>query len=127
MEKAVIEGNIDGLAASSNIKEPKITVVGYYNTIRYGWIPKFKLVVPKGARVIKTVREWCDMGRVHTHIEFEVYTNEKVWYFTLVMADDPADLDFMYMDRDKPCYDRRPIQWTEEVTDITFIEAEEDG
>ena len=122
-----VEGNFDGLACS-DVKEPVITVVGYYNTIRYGWIPKFKLVVPKGARVVKTVREWCNRGQIHTHIEFEVITADgKVWYFTLVMTDDPADLDFIYRGRDKPCYDRRPIQWIEEVTYIPLYGGEENG
>jgi hypothetical protein len=104
-----VEGSFDGIAYD-NVEEPVIAVVSYYPTVRYGCLPKFKLLIPKGAKATKTVREWYSErfpGEPHVHVEYTVAYHDKVWHFTLCRGD-AAEPDTMYQGEDEYAKENPP-------------------
>jgi hypothetical protein len=128
VEKIVkrVEGAFDGIACA-DIEEPSITVVSYYPTVRYGYLPKFKLLVPRGARVTKVTREWYSErfpGQPYIRIEYIVEHQGQVWYFTLCRGD-AMEPDYMYQGMDKFRSDKMYlIQQVWQVDDIEPFEAD---
>jgi hypothetical protein len=97
-----VEGAFDGIAYD-NVEEPRIVVVDYYPTVRYGYLPKFKLVVPKNSKVTRVTREWYSPnfpGQPYVHIEYIVEHQGQVWYFTLCRGD-AMEPDTMYQGEDE--------------------------
>lgn len=97
-----VEGWFQGVEWSE-VEEPRIVIVDYYPTVRYGYLPKFKLVVPKNSKVTRVTREWYSPrfpGQPYIHKEFRVEHQGRVWYFTLCEGD-AAEPDYMYQGEDE--------------------------
>lgn len=121
-----VEGNFDGIACA-DIEEPAIAVVSYYPTVRYGHLPKFKLLVPKGSKVTKVTREWYSErfpGQPYVRIEYIVEHRGRVWYFTYRRGD-AMEPDYMYQGEDKFRSDKLYlIQQVWQVDDIKPFEPD---
>jgi hypothetical protein len=97
-----VEGWFQGVKRD-DVEEPRIVVVDYYPTMRYGYLPKFGLVVPKNSKVTRVTREWYSPnfpGQPYVHIEYIVECRGRVWYFTLSRGD-AMEPDYMYQGEDE--------------------------
>jgi hypothetical protein len=83
-----VEGTFEGVEFS-DVEEPMIVVTSRYPTVRYGSLPKFKLLLPlpgEGTKAIRIEKEWYSdrfPGQPHSHAEFLITRGGQAWRFVL--------------------------------------------
>jgi hypothetical protein len=104
-----VEGWFQGVEWSG-VEEPRIVIVDHYSTVRYGCLPKFKLVVPRNSKVTRVTREWYSErfpGQPYIRKEYRVEHQGRVWYFTL-REGDAAEPDYMVEGEDEYAKEHPP-------------------